>query len=125
MYVNQRVSITSLGRDLDVSAETVRTLAEECEGTVLLRSGNGREIISKTQRDAIDQELESGVVYGLVSKEAFTNKHDLSPKSVDLLVEMSKIDIIEVNGYLFSTSYDMTASGAIANLLREHLEKLQ
>ena len=105
--------------------ETVRILAEECDGTLLLHSGNGREIISKTQRDAIDQDLESGVMYGVISKDAFARKHDLSYSSLDLLIDMSETHIVEVNGYLYSTSYDMTASDAIADLLKEHLRKLQ
>lgn len=125
MFVTQRVSISSLARDLDVSMETVRILAEECDGTLLLHSGNGREIISKTQRDAIDQDLESGVMYGVISKDAFARKHDLSYSSLDLLIDMSETHIVEVNGYLYSTSYDMTASDAIADLLKEHLRKLQ
>jgi hypothetical protein len=125
VFVNARVPTFSLSRDLDVSSETVRILAEECEGTVLLRSNDNREIISKSQRDAIEKELEAGVVSGLTSKDAFARKHYISQKSLSHLVEMSKIDIVEVNGYLYSTSYGMTASAAIANLLREHLQKLQ
>lgn len=125
VYVDQRITTLSLARDLDVSEETVRNLAEESDGTLLLRSGDGRQIITKSQRDAIDQELEAGVVYGLVSKEEFAREHGLSYSSLDLLIDMSEIHIVEVEGYLYSTSYDMTASGAIANLLREHLQNLQ
>lgn len=125
VYVDHRISVFGLSRDMDVSLETVRNLAEEREGTVLLRSGNGREIISKSQRDAIIQELEAGVACGLISKDAFARKHHLSQNSLALLIETSKIDIVEVNGYLYSTSYGMIASDAVANLLKEHLQKLQ
>lgn len=125
VHVDQRIKTLSLARDLDVSEEIVRNLAEESDGTLLLRSGDGRQIITKSQRDAIDQELEAGVVYGLVSKEEFAREHGLSYSSLDLLIDMSEIHIVEVEGYLYSTSYDMTASGAIANLLREHLQNLQ
>jgi hypothetical protein len=108
-----------------VSEETVRHLAEENDGTLLLRSGDGRQIITKSERDAIDQELEAGVVYGLVSKEAFASKHNLSYSSLDLLIDMSELQIIEVEGYLYSTSYEMTASGTITDLLREYIHDLE
>ena len=117
--------MSTLARDLDVSADTVSTLAEECEGTLLLRSGNGREIITKSQRDAIKKELETGVEHGVISKDAFARKHDLSQSSLDLLINMPEIHIVEMDGHLYSTSYDMTASNAIVTLLREHLQKLQ
>ncbi|KAJ4413260.1 hypothetical protein N0V91_000234 [Didymella pomorum] len=37
---------------------------------------------------------------------------------------MSEIQILEVEGYLYSTSYDMTASGAVADLLRDHIQDM-
>ncbi|KAF3040366.1 hypothetical protein E8E12_009517 [Didymella heteroderae] len=118
-------SLVTHAIDLDVSEETVRHLAEECDGTLLLRSGDGRQIITKSQRDAIDQELEAGVIYGLVSKDEFARKHQLSYSSLDLLIDMSEIQILEVEGYLYSTSYDMTATGTIADLLRDHIQDLE
>lgn len=124
-YGGRRTSVLNFSTDLNVSEETVRHLAEENDGTLLLRSGDGRQIITKSERDAIDQELEAGVVYGLVSKEAFASKHNLSYSSLDLLIDMSEIQIIEIEGYLYSTSYDMTASGAIADLLRDYIQDLE
>lgn len=125
VYGESRAATFALAINLDVSEETVRHLAEECDGTLLLRSGDGRQIITKSQRDAIDQELEAGVIYGLVSKDEFARKHQLSYSSLDLLIDMSEIQILEVEGYLYSTSYDMTASGAIADLLRDHIQDLE
>ncbi|KAF2626004.1 hypothetical protein BU25DRAFT_396179 [Macroventuria anomochaeta] len=61
----------------------------------------------------------------LVTEDAFARKHGLSHSSLDILIDLSELHIVEVNGYLYSTAYDMTASGAIANLLRENLQKLQ
>lgn len=125
MYVTQKVKLSSLARDLDVNADTVRTLAEEFEGTILLRSSNGREIITKLQRDAIKQELETSVTHGVISKDAFARKHDLLQSSLDLLISMSDERIEDVDGHLYSTSYSMAASSAIASSLRHHVQLLQ
>lgn len=64
-------------------------------------------------------------MHGLVSKDGFARKHYLSHSSVDLLIEMSKLEIIEVQGYLTSTSYDTIVSNSIAEHLRKHLQKLE
>lgn len=105
--------------------ETVYSLVDECEGTLLLRSSNGRDIFAKTQRDAINQDLEAGVVHGLVSKDAFARKNDLSHGSLDLLIEASGTQIVEASGHLYSTSYSTAATSAVASLLRDHLQQLQ
>ncbi|KAJ8109210.1 hypothetical protein OPT61_g7629 [Boeremia exigua] len=123
--LDQKISVTSLARDLDVSAETVLILAQECEGTILLRSSSGREIISKWQRDAIDHDLETRVLHGLVWKDQFASRYDLSHSSLDRLIEMSKTPINEANGYLYSTSYDLSVSTAIEQILREYLQSLR
>lgn len=125
VYATQRVKLSSLARDLDVNVETVRTLAEEHEGTLLLRSVNGREIIAKSQRDAIRADLEYSVTHGVLSKEIVTRKYDLSQGSLDLLINTSELQVVEVDGYLYGISYGKAASDAIAALLMSHLENLQ
>lgn len=122
---NQRITITSLARDLNVSPDTLLSLADEFDGSVILRSSNGREIITEPERDEVDQDLQEEITFGLISKDEFARKHHLSHSSLDLLVHMSEIDLVEVNGYLCSTSYEMTVSSAIANYLRKHLQELQ
>ncbi|KAJ4988946.1 hypothetical protein SVAN01_05570 [Stagonosporopsis vannaccii] len=122
---DERVSITYLARDLNVSTEIVRSLADECDGAVILRSSNGREVITKTQRDAIYQDLQEGIMFGLISRDEFTRENDLSHSSFDLLINASEVQIVEVDGYLCSTSYETTASKAIANYLRKQLQELK
>jgi len=122
---DERVSITSLARDLDVSPEIVRSLADECDGAVILRSINGREIITEPQRDAIYQDLQEDIMLGLVPKDEFVRKNDISHSSFDLLIETSEIQVVEVDNYLCSTSYETTVSSAIARYLRKSLQELQ
>ncbi|XPS71085.1 hypothetical protein M3J09_003270 [Ascochyta lentis] len=125
VYTTQRVSFSSLARDLDADVDTVRTLVDGYEGTLVLRSGKGLEVITKAQRDAINQELQLGAAAGVVSKTEFARIHDLSQSSLENLINLSEMSLVEVDGYLFSTSYETTASGAVAEMLRDHLEKLQ
>ncbi|KZM20508.1 uncharacterized protein EKO05_0004535 [Ascochyta rabiei] len=125
VYATQRVYLSSLARDLDVDVDTVRTLVDGYDGTLVLRSGKGLEIITKAQRDAINQELQHGIATSVVSKTEFASKHDLSHKSLENLINLSEMRTVEVDGYLFSTSYYTTALDAVAELLRDHLQSLQ
>ena len=125
MYATQRVYISSLVRDLDVSVDTVRNLVDKYDGTLILRNGNDSQVITKPQRDAIDQDLESSVTNGIISRSEFARKHDLSQSSLGKLINLSKTRIAEVDGYLYSILYDTTVASAIATSLRDCLEELK
>lgn len=107
-----------------MSEDIVRSIVEESEGMMVVRGNNLLEIITKAQRDFINQDLEAGFANGLISKDAFARKHGLKPSSVDLLIEASELQFLEVNGYLYSKSYDLIVSSAISDLLRDHIQQL-
>jgi hypothetical protein len=121
----QRVPVDSLSRDLAVNVDTVSSMAEELEGITLVRGNSGLEIMTKAQRDVIDRDLDVGTTNGLVSKDGFARKHGLKHSGLDMLLEASELQILEVNGYLYSKSYDTIASEFIADLLKEHIHRLQ
>ena len=84
-----------------------------------------RAIITKAQRDEIDQEFEYAIKDSVVSKTEFARKHDLLQRSLEDLINLSKTQIVEVEGHLYSTSYDEAVSSAVASSLRDHLDKVQ
>ena len=108
-----------------MSVDTVRNLVDEYDGTLILRSGDDSQIITKPQRDAIDQDLESSVTNGIFSRSEFASKHDMSQSSLDKLINLSKTRIAQVDGYLYGTLYGKTVTSAIATLLRGCLEELK
>jgi hypothetical protein len=122
---DQRVSVDSLSRDLAVNVDTVSSMAEELEGITLVRGNSGLEIMTKAQRVVVDRDLEVGATNGLVSKDEFARKHGLKHSGLDMLLEASELQILEVNGYLYSKSYDTMASGLISELLKDHIHNLQ
>jgi hypothetical protein len=119
------VSISSLARDLDVDVDTTRALAEEYDPSLILLSENNRDIITKSERDVVEEEFEAGVLSGIISKMTFAHEHNLSQSSLEKLVNLSETQVVEVDGYLYSTTYNTNASSTIAAVLRDHLEKLQ
>jgi hypothetical protein len=122
---DQRVSVDSLSRDLAVNVDTVSSMAEELEGITLVRGNSGLEIMTKAQRVVVDRDLEVGATNGLVSKDEFARKHGLKHSGLDMLLEASELQILEVNGYLYSKSYDIMASELIYELLKDHIHNLQ
>ena len=122
---DQRVPVHSLSRDLAVSVDTVSSMAEELGGIMLVRGNSGLEVMTKAQRDVIDRDLEAGLTDGLVSKDDFARKYGLKHSGLDMLLEGSESQILEVNGYLYSGSYDIMASEFIAGLLKDHIHRLQ
>jgi hypothetical protein len=122
---HQRVPVDSLSRDLAVNVDTVSSMAEELEGITLVRGNSGLEIMTKAQRVVVDRDLEVGATNGLVSKDEFARKHGLKHSGLDMLLESSELQILEVNGYLYSKSYDTMASGLISELLKDHIHNLQ
>lgn len=124
-HPGQRNLVFSLARDLNVSVETISSLAEECEDTVLVHGSVGREIITKSNRDSICRDLQAEATNGLVSKDEFAQKHGLGQSGLDLLVNGSDLQMLEVNGYFYSSSYGLTVSRAVADILREHIHNLQ
>jgi hypothetical protein len=100
-------------------------MAEELEGVMLVRGNNGLEIMTKTQRDVIDQDLKVGVTNGLISKDEFAREHGLKHSGLDMLLEAFELEILEVNGYLYSKSYDTMVSEFIADLLKDRIHQLQ
>lgn len=121
MYTTQRVYISSLSQDLDVGVDTVRNLVDKYDGTLVLQSGNDRQVITKPQRDAIEQDLESSVTNGIISRSEFARKHDVSQSSLEKLINLSETRITEVDGYLYSVLYDTAVTSAIATSLRDSL----
>jgi hypothetical protein len=119
------VAVSSLARDFDVDAETIRTLVEDHDSSLVLWSGNERDIITKVQRDAIEQKLEADVLHGVVSKNDFLREHDLSQNSLHKLLGTLKTNVLEVDGYLYSKAYSTNMSAAIETILRDHLKKQQ
>jgi len=120
-----RVPVDSLSRELAVNVDTVSSMAEELEGITLVRGNGGLEIMTKAQRDVVDRDLEVGATNGLVSKDEFARKHGLKHSGLDMLLEASELHILEVNGYLYSKSYDVIASEFIFDLLKDHIDRLQ
>lgn len=115
----------TLAQDLDVDVDVLRILVEEYDPSLVLRSANNRDIITKALRDAIQKELEADVLHGVISKTAFLSKHDVSQSSLENLLTLSEKHILEVNGCLYSTDYDTETSTTIAAFLRDHLENSQ
>jgi hypothetical protein len=124
VYTSERVSASSLARRLDVDVDTVRSIAGGYDGTLVLQSGS-REVITKAERDEIFEELKASILNGVVSKIEFVRRHDLSHYSMEKLVSLSEIETVEVDGYLYSTSYGMAVSDAIDTSLRDHIQKMQ
>ena len=122
---DQRVPVHSLSRDLAVSVDTVSSMAEELGGIMLVRGNSGLEVMTKAQRDVIDRDLEAGLTDGLVSKDDFARKYGLKHSGLDMLLEGSESQILEANGYLYSGSYDKMASELIAELIKDHIHRLQ
>lgn len=121
---NERTPVSSLARDLNVSADAVSNIAKE-EGMLVVRGEVGLEILSKSKKDVIDRDIEEALMNGLMSKEDLARKYHLRHSGIDALLEASELHILEVNGYIYSKSYDAMASESISGLLRDTIKQLQ
>lgn len=110
---------------MDISSETIIRLAEESDDMILVHGSMGHEIITKSVKDSICQDLEANARDGIVSKDAFAQKHGLKQSGLDTIIKGAESQIFEVNGYFYSSSYGSTVSKAVADTLREHIQNLR
>ncbi|KAF2797739.1 hypothetical protein K505DRAFT_372226 [Melanomma pulvis-pyrius CBS 109.77] len=107
---SKRLSVALLSHDLAVDPEVVLQLARASPSLALLSEDNS-DIITKIQRDSIEQHLRTLVVSQIVSKATFSHENDVSIESIDALTHSGgdspklQDDLLEVDGHLLSTDY--------------------
>ncbi|KAF2265386.1 hypothetical protein CC78DRAFT_615946 [Lojkania enalia] len=116
----QRIPIPLLTRQLDLDSSIIIQFVEAIPSLALL-SEDRLDIIPKSQRDALEAELQSLVLNQAISKPNFLRDHHID--SIDSLLGADQ-GLTEVNGYLISTTYFKALEDEIQNILKVSIGSL-
>lgn len=118
----QRISIANLATDLDVNQDVVLQLAKT-EPTVVLFSGDGRMIVTKSERHSIQEELRTLMALGFVSKVQLLDNNDINTESLNSMLADFKDELIDNGDYVCSTDYKCKLSAALKDGLDRSLRE--
>ncbi|KAF2709689.1 hypothetical protein K504DRAFT_491131 [Pleomassaria siparia CBS 279.74] len=118
-----RVSVTSSLRELNLRHEAdVVKLAKLSSAFVLLSAQNSN-IITKSERDGLEQKLRTLVATQIVSKATFSQENDISIDSIDALTESIERgiqdDLLKVDGHLIGKDYHFSLMEIMKQRLNE------
>lgn len=120
----ERILITKLANDLDISTSLVQQLVRSHSGLCLL-SADQQSIIPIDERDATQEKLGELLSSGLHSKVDLITKYDVYPKSLDDLLADLKQEIINQDGYVCTKSYENEVSASIKYKVKQALDEMQ
>lgn len=120
----ERISISELASDLDISTTLVHQLARSHPKLCLL-SKDQENIIPIDERDALQQKLADLLSCGVHSKADFVSQHDMWPKSLDALLADQTHDIVNIDGFVCKGAYEKETSSNITSRVRQALDEPQ
>jgi len=82
-----------------------------------LLSSNTGQVIPKSERDTILENLASSLSNGLLSKKDFASKNDLHPDSLEALLRVHNEELVELDDHVCNTIYDGRLSKATEALM--------
>jgi hypothetical protein len=108
----ERISVVVLAHELNVSPETLLQLIRSQPRLALL-SSNSNEIIPKSGRDTIEEQLNASLSFGLVSRKGFALRHDVSSHGLDFLLKGCGDGLIEYGDHVSTRAYEETISSHV------------
>ncbi|EMD90106.1 hypothetical protein COCHEDRAFT_1204717 [Bipolaris maydis C5] len=120
----ERISISELASDLDISTILVHQLARSHPKLCLL-SADQENIIPIDERDALEQKLADLLSSGVHSKTDFASQHDIWPQSLDALLADQTHDIVDINGFVCTGAYESEISSNITSRVKQALDQPQ
>ncbi|EUC41266.1 hypothetical protein COCMIDRAFT_106572 [Bipolaris oryzae ATCC 44560] len=121
---SERISISELASDLDISTTLVHQLARSHPKLCLL-SADQENIIPIDERDALQKKLADLLSSGVHSKTDFVSQHDVWPKSLDALLADQTHDITDIDGFMCARAYESEISSNITNRVKQALDEPQ
>ena len=120
----ERIPLSGLASDLDISTVLVHQLVRSHSGLCLL-SADQQSIVPTNERDAIWEKLSELLSSGLHSKADFVTKYDICPKSLDDLLTGQSQGIVTVDGFVCTKSYENEISSNIKSRVKQAIDEMQ
>ena len=120
----ERISVSTLASDLDISTELVVQLARSHPKLCLL-SADRNSIIPIDERDALQEKLAALLTSGLHSKADFVTQHDIWLKSLDALLADQDDEILDVDSYMCTKIYESQITSDILTKVKQSLNEIQ
>ncbi|KAF2021589.1 hypothetical protein BU24DRAFT_404591 [Aaosphaeria arxii CBS 175.79] len=126
--IPDRISVSSLSRDLDVDSDIVLSLVRGSP-TIALLSADKAQVVCKAGRDAILTNIQDAIDRQIATKSVLSKEFDISVESIELLKpflklchELSHVVSHGHDEYLISSDYHERISATIMNELDEALK---
>lgn len=124
LLAEQRHTVASLGRTLDVDADIIAELVRAYPHLALLTE-NELAVIPKRQRDLLNERLQGRLINSFVHLPTLIRSEDISRQSVGALIRSVEGDASEINDGLLSAKYEQTLSATVRNYLDRALQDLE
>ncbi|RAR00334.1 hypothetical protein DDE82_007415 [Stemphylium lycopersici] len=120
----ERISLSALASDLDIDPNLVHQLVRNHPKLCLL-SADQKNIITIDERDALREKLINLLSSGVQSKHDFVTQNNIWPKSLDALLADQDDEIINIDDFLCTNTYENTICTDITNKVKQALEGMQ
>ncbi|USP82792.1 hypothetical protein yc1106_10066 [Curvularia clavata] len=124
MRETERILLSEFANDLDISTTLVQQLVQSHPGLCLL-SADQESIIPTSERDIVLEKLSKLLSSGLHAKADLVASYDVCSKSLDDLLTNMEQEIINIDEFLCTKSYENEISANIKSKVRQALDEMQ